>query len=305
MRFLRRNYRVLSLEDMLRELSDPSSLDPGVAITFDDGYRSAYTQAFPTLKEYQLPATIYLTMGTIETGQVAWYDRVFTALGQAPTEELQIDLEGPWRLGLFSREARLRSALEIVAFFRTLPNSRREECCARLEKILGLPRAAVSGKVLTWDEIHLMQKSGIAFGSHTMTHPVVSQLSETELEHELFDSRRILEEKLGSPVRDFAFPFGKASDCGLATAGLLSGYGYRSAVTTVAGVNKPHTNRFELRRMQTGHNCSLARFSFDLARAFLDYDRSEAGSSLHDGVTSNNRAHGSEKISEAIGGSGA
>jgi len=305
MGFLRRNYRVLSLEDIFRELSNPLSPDPGIAITFDDGYRSAYTQAFPTLRKYQLPATIYLTIDTIETGQVAWYDRVFSALGHAPTGEFQIDLEGPWRLGLLSREARLRSALEIVAFFRTLPNFRRAECCARLERALSLPRSAVSGKVLTWDEIHLMQKSGIAFGSHTMTHPVVSQLSGAELEHELLDSRRILEKKLGTPVMDFAFPFGKISDCGFATADLLSQYGYRSAVTTVAGVNRPHTNRFGLRRMQTGHNCSLARFSFDLARAFLDYDGSEAGSSLHDGVTSNNRSRGSEKLSEAIGGSDA
>jgi peptidoglycan/xylan/chitin deacetylase (PgdA/CDA1 family) len=305
MRFLRRNYRVLSMEHLFRELSTPSSLDPAVAITFDDGYRSAYTQAFPVLKKYQLPATIYLTMDTVETGQVAWYDRVFSALAHAPAEDFYVDLEGPWQLRLPSRESRLRSALEIVAFFRTLPNSRREACCARLEKILNLPETSVSGKVLNWDEIHAMQKFGIAFGSHTMSHPVVSRLSEPELEHELFDSRRTLEQKLGSPVRDFAFPFGKLSDCGLATAELLSRYGYRSAVTTIAGVNRPNTNRFELRRVQVGDNSSLARFAFDLARAFLEPDRSEAGSSLQAQVTPNHQASGSGEMNEAIGGSGA
>jgi len=52
----------------------------GVAITFDDGYRSAYTIAFPILQKYRLPATIYLTAESVETGQVAWYDRVFLAI---------------------------------------------------------------------------------------------------------------------------------------------------------------------------------------------------------------------------------
>jgi len=59
MRFLRRNYRIVSLEDVCRDLSGSSNVEPGVAITFDDGYRSAYTIAFPILQNYRLPATIY------------------------------------------------------------------------------------------------------------------------------------------------------------------------------------------------------------------------------------------------------
>jgi len=70
MRFLRRNYRIVSLEDVCRDLSGSSNVEPGVAITFDDGYRSAYTIAFPILQKYRLPATIYLTAESVETGQV-------------------------------------------------------------------------------------------------------------------------------------------------------------------------------------------------------------------------------------------
>jgi len=63
---------------------------------FDDGYRSAYTIAFPILQKYRLPATIYLTAESVETGQVAWYDRVFLAISVAPAGEFQLDLESPW-----------------------------------------------------------------------------------------------------------------------------------------------------------------------------------------------------------------
>ncbi len=276
MRFLRENYRVVSLDEVFRELGSGVKSEPGVAITFDDGYRSAYTMALPILRKYRLPATVYLILESVETGQVAWYDRVFLAMAVAPSGELRLDLQGPWRLQLNSSQDRLRAALEVVAHLRTLPNSRRRDCCALLEDQIGLPQNALSSRILTWEEIHTMHQAGITFGSHTLTHPVVSQLAPQELEQELGASKCLLEKKLGIPVLDFAFPFGKASDCSLAAIEMLSRSGYRSAVTTVPGVNTPGVNPFELRRLQVGFNGSLARFAFDLARAFLRAEELQA-----------------------------
>lgn len=280
MRFLRQNYRVVSLEEVCRELRSTPNGVPGIAITFDDGYRSAYTVAFPILQEYRLPSTIYLTFDSVETSQVAWYDRVFLAMAVAPSGEIQLDLQGPWRFQLNSLEDRFRAALEVVALLRTLPNSQRRECCALLENRIGLPQNALSSRILTWDEIHTMHQAGIAFGSHTLTHPVVSQLSPRELEKELADSKRLLEEKLGVPVLDFAFPFGKASDCSAGAIEMLSRCGYRSAVTTVPGVNTPQVNPYELRRLQVGYDGSLARFAFDLNQAFLRMEETHALNAL-------------------------
>jgi peptidoglycan/xylan/chitin deacetylase (PgdA/CDA1 family) len=263
MRFLRENYRVASLDEACRELSGGAKSEPGVVITFDDGYRSTYTVALPILQKYRLPATVYLTLESVEKGQVAWYDRVFLAMAVAPSGELQLDLQlglqGPWRFQLNTPEDRLR----------TLPNSQRSCCCALLENKIGLPQNALSSRVLSWEEIHTMHQAGIAFGSHTLTHPVVSQLAPQELEQELGASKCVLEKKLGVPVLDFAFPFGKASDCSPVALEMLSRCGYRSAVTTVPGVNTPQVNPFELRRLQVGSDGSLARFAFDLGRAFL------------------------------------
>jgi peptidoglycan/xylan/chitin deacetylase (PgdA/CDA1 family) len=225
--------------------------------------------AFPILQKYRLPATIYLTFEPVDTGQVAWYDRVFLAMAVAPNGELLLDLQGPRCFQLNSLEDRLRAALEVIVHLRTLPNSMRRECCLLLERKIGLPQNALSNRVLTWEQIHTMRQAGIAFGSHTLSHPVVSQLAPTELERELADSKLLLEEKLGIPVKDFAFPFGKVSDCGVTAIEMLSRCGYRSAVTTVPGVNTPQVNRYELRRLQIACESSLARFAFDLNQAFL------------------------------------
>jgi peptidoglycan/xylan/chitin deacetylase (PgdA/CDA1 family) len=269
MRFLSRHYRIVSLEEACRDLHDSSNVEPGIAITFDDGYRSAYTVAFPILQKYRLPATIYLTVESVDSGQVAWYDRVFLAMAVVPSGELRLDLPAPTRFQLNSPEDRLRAALEVVVQLRALPNSIRRDCCFLLERTIGLPQDALSNRVLTWEQIHTMHRAGIAFGSHTLSHPVVSQLAPRELERELAESKLLLEERLGDPVKDFAFPFGKVSDCGVAALEMLSRCGYRSAVTTVPGVNTPQINRYELRRLQVAHDGSLARFAFDLNKAFL------------------------------------
>ncbi len=76
-------------------------------------YRSSYTVAFPILQKYRLPATIYVTIESVETGQVAWYDRVFLAMAVAPSSALKLDFDSPCRFQLNSPADRLRAALPV------------------------------------------------------------------------------------------------------------------------------------------------------------------------------------------------
>jgi peptidoglycan/xylan/chitin deacetylase (PgdA/CDA1 family)/CelD/BcsL family acetyltransferase involved in cellulose biosynthesis len=272
MRFLRGQYRVVSLDTIYRELLSGESKGPGVAVTFDDGYRDLFTNAFPMLQKYEIPATIFVIAGAVETGQVAWYDRVFLALKAAPDEKLDLILDRPRRFLLSSTSSRLQAAREIISLLRKLPDARRKECCIELEKQVTLPEDQLANRMLTWEQIRLMHQAGIAIGSHTMTHPVVSQLSYDDLTRELSESKRMLEGKIEGPVQDFAFPFGHPADCGDAAAGVLAGCGYRSAATTVLGVNISGIDPYRLRRCQIGEGQSLPMFSFQMSRLFLQVE---------------------------------
>jgi len=269
MRFLRKRYRIVSLDRLCEELQDPESVEQSVAVTFDDGYRGLYTEAFPILQKYGIPATIFATVSAMETGEVLWYDRIFLALNVAPAGVLTLELDRLRRFNLLSPAARFCSALEIVQCLRQLSDVRRKECCAELEKKIALPQEELADRMLTWEQIRTMHRAGIAFGSHTLTHPVISQLTPTEMERELGESKQILEEKLDSPVCDFAFPFGHPADCGAAAGEVLARCGYRSAATTIWGVNVPGANPYQLRRVQIGEEGSLALFAFRLCQLFL------------------------------------
>jgi peptidoglycan/xylan/chitin deacetylase (PgdA/CDA1 family) len=268
MRHLRKNYRVISLEQLCRELREPAA-DRAVAVTFDDGYRDLYNHAFPILREYQIPATVYLIANSVETGQVAWYDRVFLSLQLLKEESLDIELDQPRHFAFHSPRDRFRAALEIVKCLRTLPDLRRKECCGDLDGRVQLPQAEVSDRMLDWERVKTMSQGGVSFGAHTMTHPVVSRLSREQLEKELGESRKILEVGLGMPVLDFAFPFGSPDDCGSEAQTQLARLGYRSAVTTTAGINSPGANPFSLCRIQIGEEHDAAMFALRISQAFL------------------------------------
>jgi hypothetical protein len=115
-----------------------------------------------------------------------------------------------------------------------------------------------------------MQRRGVFFGAHTMSHPVVSQLEPSALAEELCSSKESLEHGLNAPVEDFAYPFGKPGDCSLAAEQTLGQCGYRSAVTTTDGFNSTGSNLYRLRRFQVLDDRSIAGFAFSISRLFLE-----------------------------------
>lgn len=74
--YLRNNYQVLSMEDLILIKSGNLKLNTdGVIITFDDGYGSVYTKAFPVLSYYNMPATFFLVAEWVETqNYMTWAD---------------------------------------------------------------------------------------------------------------------------------------------------------------------------------------------------------------------------------------
>jgi peptidoglycan/xylan/chitin deacetylase (PgdA/CDA1 family) len=267
-RFLRKHYRLLSMDDVCRELDEKRDASQAVAITFDDGYSDLYTHAFPILRRYGVPATVYLTAEAIESGEISWYDRIFVAAMATRRRNLTIGGDQPRTLELSSRESRIHAAIEIVRTLRGYSNHARIAACKALEEEAGAPAAEQSNSMLSWTQIREMQKAGISFGAHTMTHPVVGRLSESEYQHELVASRDILEDRLQMPVEHFAYPFGTASDIDDHTPSLMSNFGYRSSVSMIWGVNTPATDRYLLRRIG-GESPSLPQFALDLRRLFL------------------------------------
>lgn len=270
MRYIRKHYRVVSLDQLVCELREARMVEPTIAVTFDDGYRDLYTHAFPALRKYGIPATIYLIGRCMETGEAPWYDRIFVALKNAPGETLEVELDCPRRFDLGSAGARLHAAWQIVCYLRSISAHSRRAWCASFEQTVEVRHAELENRMLNWDQVREMHRDGVFFGAHTMSHPAVSQLDPSDFEEELLRSKLLLEERLDVPMLDFAYPFGKSEDQSAAAEEFLVHSGYRSAVTTMEGYNLPATNPFRLRRIQIDESDSMPSFALNLGRMFLE-----------------------------------
>ena len=81
---------------------------------------------------------------------------------------------------------------------------------------------------LNWSEIREIQSMGFEIGSHTVSHPHLTWLKETDIRFELEASRKSLEDGLGSEVETVSFPFGRYNETVLEMA-KLAGYEHACA----------------------------------------------------------------------------
>jgi peptidoglycan/xylan/chitin deacetylase (PgdA/CDA1 family) len=248
MRFVSRHYRVVTLAELVDRLSgtDP---EPVVAITFDDGYQDNWLNAFPILEQYGLPATIFLTTESLDNREPLWFEQLALAFKRSPREWIDLELGAPQRLWLRTETERLDANGHVFGLLRRLTDEERREWLVRILRQLAFrDEGERRDKMLTWDQVRLMQKRGIDFGGHTVTHPFLSRMTPERVQWEITECKRRIEEERQRPVAHFAYPNGREEDFGAWNKEVMRRAGYSAAVSTIWGVNYPSTDRMELRR---------------------------------------------------------
>ena len=113
----------------------------------------------------------------------------------------------------------------------------------------------------SWDMLEELAKDPLfEIGAHTVTHARISTLEPEAALAELEQSRRRLNERLGIGVEHFAFPYGRAGDCGPRDFALARHAGFRSAATTRKGLVGRGRDAFSLPRntINGGHRSVAA-----------------------------------------------
>lgn len=249
LQWLDRHYDVRPIDEALARVTQGDGRRPLAAITFDDGYRSNATLALPLLQSLGLPATVYLTTGHIGSGTLLWTTWLELVLGELPSMPVWLaDLAGT---GVGDVKESLKRA----------PASTREQALARLRvEVAGdarvheaLARHAADFAMLTWDEVRAAARSGIlTFGAHTVTHPIVSRLTDDEVAREIGDSMRQVAREVQAVSRTFAYPNGRTIDFDARAVAAVRANAGTAAVTTMPGINRPGMAPFALRRLVVG-----------------------------------------------------
>lgn len=266
MEYIARNFRVLTLDQISQ--GDFAGQPYSVAVTFDDGYRDNFVCAFPILKRLGIPATVFLATGCIESGELPWYDQVRLAFKLTMRTELSLNDRGGPQGSLEDLSCRLRLLKDTLAWLCTVSEVERPQAVQAVLCDLGVPSYLnLPKQMLGWDEIRQMSKSTVAFGAHTVSHPVLARLSEPEIKWQIVTSKQTIENRLQLPAAHFAYPFGKRSDFNAVAKRVVQDAGFTTALTTIRGLNDTENDRYELRRFNPGESDSaLFRMKLDWYR---------------------------------------
>lgn len=251
--YLSTHYRIVPLTKMIEHLSNPEPLPARLAaITIDDGYTDSYEIAYPLLRRYGAPATIYVVSDFMDGKDWLWTDKARYLALNASSQCHDLTVQGKeLRLELTDAAARRASSERVNDLLKTLAEDEREEAIDRLAVNLGVsipakpPREFSSVNAVQCRE---MDRNGIEIGSHTMTHPILVNTSEKRLDEELEGSKSRLEKVLGHEVDQFCYPNG---DNDQRVRRGVERAGYRAAVTCVGGLNTSGMDLLALRRIHT------------------------------------------------------
>lgn len=260
MRFVKGHFQVLPLSRLIG-MWESGRWDDGTrycVITFDDGWRDNYLHAYPLLKDYGIPATIFLPTAFIGTNRWFWQDRLGYLLkhsydaGRARKSTgnaASLLARTPVLSGGNGRSSgeQVDSAIERC---KILSRQEIEELINGLEEALGM-KVPEGRMLLDWDEIREMSDSGISFGSHSATHRILTMLTADEVRDEVEGSFRALREREINHSPVFCYPNGNRNR---EIERQVKEAGYRAAVGVSAGFEgRRPGDLFGLRRINI-HN---------------------------------------------------
>jgi peptidoglycan/xylan/chitin deacetylase (PgdA/CDA1 family) len=223
LRYLRRAFTIIPLAAFAASVGAPrhAGRRRRAAIIFDDGLRSNVVVAYPMLRALGVPATFFVCPGLIEERCWLWTHEARRRLqfaGRPVRQALATELGAPAGVEPF------------VQWMKEIDLQRRMRVEATLRQATAgfVPSEADHDAfdLADWRELRSLDPSIVTIGSHSMTHPILPNLSAAGIEAELRDSRRMIEAKLARPAEFFSYPNDDVDEITLACARRY----YRAAV---------------------------------------------------------------------------
>lgn len=262
--WLKKHFDCVPLMEILQPGTLRSEHRPGrpkVTLTFDDGWRDNALNAFPLLKRYQVPASIFLSTDFIGSRQRFWWESLGETLWRSHGEKARTHLIEclrqagrplPVLLDDLDVQRRSLALLHYLHSLKTLSpgelNRLTDQCPSG-----SLPQA------LDWHQVRALEASGlIRFGPHGASHTILTDLDDQHLDEELSRSRNALLNGCNRPLPVYCYPNG---DHDARVREHVADHDFPFALGTVAGIYRGVSDPLALPRIgisqRTAHNPEL------------------------------------------------
>ena len=275
MSVLRKCFRVVPLQQLVKQIRGGERTANTVAISFDDGYADNLLHAKPLLERHDVPATVFIASDYVGGRATFWWDELESILlgNDALPQKLRLAIDGQlffWDLGedalhvdpshepgqwhvecgtMPSRRHRIYQALHQVLY--TMSADKRDALLGKLRAWAGRsqqPRE--SHRTMTHSELaSLAQCPLVEIGAHTATHPALSMLPPHQQDAEIRDGKIRLEQMIGRETNSFAYPYGSLTSFNDTTSRLVQAAGFSLACTTFTDSVRAGCDAFQLPRL--------------------------------------------------------
>ncbi len=233
--WIAKRFCIVSLDDLGLNLEFGHRFPkPAAAITFDDGYADLYHHAYPLLKRKGIPAAIFVVTGLVGTGRPQPCDHLYLLLRSIHARRIP--------LARTVADVLRTDGLQVAALDKLTP--KQDEPFSVMTILLNsLPKESVQNLIdvferripvdkeilqemapLTWEMIEKMNRDGITIGSHTASHSLLTSENVETAFREVSESKEMLEAKLKTPIKHFAYPDGRFN---AAVVEVVKSAGYR------------------------------------------------------------------------------
>jgi peptidoglycan/xylan/chitin deacetylase (PgdA/CDA1 family) len=269
---LRRGWTFISLDELAFSLKKRKPIKKSLLLTFDDGYLDGITQAAPVLFAHNIPFAVYVTSGFIDNQMMPWWYQLEAILDMNKEVEtpdgVMFDLDSieDKNNAFMAMRSKILLSHEMSKKYKAWIHDNLVHGWDKEQRLF-----------MNWGEVQELGRSHlVTIGAHTLTHPVLSQLSDSEAFNEIQLSAHILKSKLGQEIKHFAYPFGGGSEASVREYGMVRDLGFLTAVTTLTGLIKvgKDSDCYALPRVFFGPDLDLKAFQKDL---FVEALRNQLG----------------------------
>ena len=243
--FLRQNnYEIVSLGRAAQILNGAKAKKKIAVFTFDDGYVDNYLHAYPILKKYEVPFTIYVTTHLPDGEAVLWW----YLLEDLVLKQNKINFEINDQKYQYSCATSREKDWVYHEIHKLILNGPSNQINQRVRQVFGNYGIRFLEKTsqlsLTWQQIREMSEDPLVeIGAHTIHHEALSELSEVDVQNEMEGSRDIIESKVGQKVEHFCYPFGTRNEAGEREFRIAQKCGFKTSTTTrVSNIFPEHKN---------------------------------------------------------------
>jgi peptidoglycan/xylan/chitin deacetylase (PgdA/CDA1 family) len=217
--YLRKSgYNLVSLEELFRRLLERQPLKQTVAFTLDDGYFDHAEIAAPIFAEFDCPVTFFVTTGFLDRKIWFWWDSLMFIFETTQRRELKAHIGGrEVQYRWDDAESRRKVWWDLNVRCQDASQDDRLHCIEELRRKaeIELPSSAPARFApMTWDTVRRLERRGVDFGPHTVTHPVLATTSTAQANWEIAESWKRLNAEVSRPLPIFCYPNGRTQDVG-------------------------------------------------------------------------------------------